>query len=252
MAEDLVADIPLDSFPTAPERLRFRLWHLFLLMAVMAVILAITAPNQISSPGLSDDSPLRLIFTGLGIVGSIVTAAAITAAGLGLYWRNHGQRFFDQPGHWLLLEMGIAAVGATILQLTFRLLIGPMTGGPIVPPPPPASPQSPPAFALMIGLGLCSLLFVVAIVVINIRFGRKQSEPRWRWVFYLKAMSPFLWVLGIVFLLIGLVRAVSIDRREGVSRDAAHQSGVILQFVSALLGLVTMMFSVGLIWLQFH
>lgn len=251
MAENIATDIPLDGFHAARERLRFRLWHLFLLMAVTAVVLTITAPNQISLPGLSADSPLYLAFTGLGVVGSIVTAAAITAAGLGLYWRKHGQQFLEQPGHWLLLELGIAAVGATILQVAFRLLIGPTPGGPIVPPPTPNSPQSPPAFALFVGIGLCSLLFVVAIVILNVRFGLKQSEQRWRWVFYFKALSPLLWALGTIVLLIALVNAVRGDSREGVLRDSVHQCGVILQFFSALLGLATTILSVGLLWRQF-
>lgn len=251
MAEDFAADIPDEASHVAPEGLRFRLWHLFLLMAVMAVVLTITAPHQISSPGLSNDSQLRVVFTSLSVVGSIFSAAAITAAGLGLYWRKHGQRFLDQPGHWLLVEMGIAAVGVIVFQLAFRLLIGPMSVGP---PPPPTSPRSPLPFnfTVMIGIALCSLLFMIAIVILNIRFGRKQTEPRWRWVFYLKALSPFIWALGLLLLLISLVRAVRVDRREGVIRDAAHRSGVILQFLSTLLGLATTILSMGLIWQQFR
>ncbi|MGE3240585.1 MAG: hypothetical protein AB7G28_02055 [Pirellulales bacterium] len=251
MAENLADETPVDGPHSKPEQLRFRLWHLFLLMAVMAIVLTITAPNQFPRPGLSDDSPLHLVFSGLVVFGSILTAAALTAAGLGLYGRRHGQRFLDQPGHWLVLEMAIAAAGATVIQLAFRLLVGSADVGTFTSPSPKSSTQTSPAFALLIGFGLLSLLCLIAIIILNVLFGRKQSERRWRWIFYLKALSPFLWIPGMAILLICLVRAVRVDRRENVTRDAAHYCGIILLFLSTLLLLASTVLSFTLFWQHF-
>jgi hypothetical protein len=95
-------------------------------------------------------------------------------------------------------------------------------------------PFDSPSFAraiLLIVLSIASLGFQIAF---NIYFGRQQTERRWASVFYLKALSPFLWMLGLIVCLFWLIRVTVLDRRDGHTRDSLHRFGVALELACYL------------------
>jgi hypothetical protein len=103
----------------------------------------------------------------------------------------------------------------------------------------------------MILFGAMSVAFLGFQIALNIFFGRKQTERRWKWLFYFKALSPFLWVLGQFLCLVWLIRTIVRDRRDGVARDSIHRMGVALELayhvVTIALTLSTVALMVALI-----
>ena len=86
-----------------------------------------------------------------------------------------------------------------------------------------------------------SLALLVFAVGLNIYIARKQcTTARWRYVFIAKAVASLIAFVGQLVTVIVLLRAMRGDRREELSRDWAHWSGVILE-----LGTTAMMFHVG-------
>lgn len=245
MADEIGGETPTDASIAASERPRFRLQHLFVLTAVMAVMLGISAPLHNNRFDNRVSGTLQFTTTGWGIVHSMLSAAAITAAGYGLYWRRQGQPFLDQPGHWLLVEMAIVASAGMVQQFGMRFLM-PFGDGNA------QAASGPPSVAIwfLIAFGVLSMTFLVVCIGLNIYFARKQSEPRWRTVFYLKAVTPLLWALGACILLIWLLRVIVLDRRDRLPRDAAHQCGVALQLAQALMTLVMTIGMVGYLFYQ--
>ena len=107
MSTDTPAEpVPAPREPTLEELVgrppipRLRIHHLLVATAVVAVLLAAAMVSRDSkSFGLVD-----LVESGMGVVVAISTGLAVTVVAFGVHWLRAGFRFFDQPGHWLLLE----------------------------------------------------------------------------------------------------------------------------------------------------
>jgi hypothetical protein len=231
------------------ERPNFRLQHLFVLTAVIAVMLTVSAPLHVFPAGVELPQFFRHVLTCAGISYSILSAIAITAAGYGLYWRKRGAPFLDQPGHWLLLETAITGLVGLVQQLFLRL--GNAWFGINLYAPNPAPKPTTDLFFL-IGVGLFSLVIIVIHLGLNIYFGRKQQERRWRSVFYLKAAALFLWAIGAVLILLRLGRVIVLDRRGALPRDGAHWCGVALQFAISGFTLLISIGSIAMFWSFFR
>lgn len=228
MSDELIDAALLEPAGGPVERPRFRLQQLFVLMAVMAVMLAVSGPPQ-SFPEEPESEAYQHLMTAWTVVTAILNSVALTVTGYGLVWRRRGGAFLVQPGHWLLLVMSIAALVGVIQTIGFRVLTRFTDFD--VPTTPTGAPTMPSnvQIALIIGMFGFSMAVVAIHLIVNILVGRKQTEQRWKWVFYLKAMGVFLWFLGSIFVLGWLVRSVQLDRREQIRHDSFHWCGVALE-----------------------
>lgn len=213
------------ALPTTAPPPQLRLHHLFAFTAVMAVMTAISGPQykfilQVAElPWFA-----RTINLAWGIVDSILKSLAITVVAYGVCWRRRGKRFFREPGHWLLVEIAAATAIGLIPPLILRGLFG-----------------SPSSTLHDILFGSLLLVRFVLTPGLDIFIGLRQcSEPRWKWVFFLKALAAVVEVIGDFFVLVMLLRALLVDRRLGVRRDLLHRCGVVIQIiVSLLIGFLT-------------
>jgi hypothetical protein len=228
---------PLHPFEPHEELLdgdawpRLRLHHLFALTAAMAVLMGISGPQyDFGDESVRVPQFLRVIQVAWGILYSMLAAVAVTVVGYGIAWQRHGVRFFDQPGHWLLVEIAVAAVLGLLPQLAYRAMVG--AGGRV--------DMDVPWFAMMTVGSLSIFLFRVGF---NIYIGVKKCvERRWKWVFYLNALAAIMPAFGDLLVLILLSRTSLIDRREGLRRDLLHRCGVSIQLALSLLTVFLTMF----------
>jgi hypothetical protein len=230
-----VPPLPSDRCQSLP---RLRLHHLFALTAAMAVLMGLSGPRYDfgdQSGGLPQ--LLKVILVAWGILYSILAAAAITVVAYGIAWRRRGILFFDQPGHWLMVEIAASAVLGLLPQVAYRLVVGSEGFGLIEGP-----------WLLMIAIA--AWVVILLPMALNIYIGLKQChERRWKWVFYLKALARIVYVFGDFLVVIMLPRASLIDRRQAVRRDLLHRSGVSIQLALSLLTVfltVFFMFSLSL------
>lgn len=209
---------------------RLRLHHLFVLTTVMAMMLAIQGPRQNYASGQYQPSPLLInVMFVLGIANTVLSSAALTVLGYGIAGYRRGLRFFNQPGHWLLAEISLAALLAIIPTLGYRW-IG-FSGQPNL-----ADPKMVLSFVLT---GYMMLFMVIGRMVINFYIGKTLcAERRWSYVFYAKAAGIMLMGFGALLVIPIVLSAARIDRREGVPRDASHKVGVALQLAASTLMLV--------------
>jgi len=225
VTDDTISSTALAS-SEPPEQPHFRLQHMFVLTAVMAVMLALQSP-QTEFPEQFQISPLyRHFLMAWGIVVAILNALAITVAGYGLYWRKRGGRFLEEPGHWLLLSMAIAAL-VSVVQVAGLRLLAMFTDVDLQTTQ--AGAMTPEDWVAIIATMLLSFASIGVHIGVNVYFGRKQSAWRWRWMFYLKAFALFLWVIGMLAIVVCLVRTILLDRRDGIHRDATHKCGAALE-----------------------
>jgi hypothetical protein len=81
-----------------------RIHHFLVVTAVAAVLLSVVA-------GLRRNETAAMIGffqSGFSVVYTLTTSLAITLVLYGIWWRLEGRAFFDQPGHWLLVERSLA------------------------------------------------------------------------------------------------------------------------------------------------
>lgn len=187
----------------------------------MAILLAINGPHKDYGDSKYTPPPfLRVTLLGVGVIHTILSATALTAVGYGIAWRRRGLRFFDQPGHWLLVELSLTAMINIVPSIGYRWMANSpqvMTGNTRI--------------ALPMILAAYELLFaVLARMAINIYLGiTKCHERRWKFVFYAKALATVLFGLGAFVVAPMMIPAWRTDRREQVPRDAGHWYGVLLQ-----------------------
>ena len=161
--EQIITPVP----DPPPARPRFRLQHLFILITVIAVMLTIAGP-QPEPAGAGVSLFQQQVNTGYELVRAILGAIALTAVGYGLYWRRQGRRFLDQPGHWLLIEAAFSALLVGYVHVVLRLVTG--QGW---------KDASFPTTATWVWLVYVIAPFV-ELATVNIYFGSKQRDPRWR------------------------------------------------------------------------
>jgi hypothetical protein len=222
------SDRPAETAETTLPRLR--LHHFFALTAVMAVLLAIGGPQRdFSTPQFEQPQLLRTFQVGVNILYQALAAVAVTALAYGYAGYRRGRPFFNQPGHWLLVELSLFTLVAMPVTLAARMVdfnSQQMQLGDF------------PMIVMMI-IGVYSLLFFMAgRVAINIYLAvTKCSEDRWRNVFIAKAVSPVTLGLAEIAVMVLALLASRADRREQIPRDAAHRCGVWVQLATSALAL---------------
>jgi hypothetical protein len=239
----------------AQSRPRLRLHHLLALTAVMALMLAISGPRDVSS--LEIPRILDVAFVAWGVVYTILASVAITIVLYGIAWRRQGILFFNEPGHWLLVAIAASQLVILIAMLVAQILAL-FLAYDVLP---------------MLPAMLFWLLHSVPLLVLNLYIGRKKcSENHWSRVFYSKAAAAMVPAIGDLLVLLFLDRAIRAEKprrtslqrwnkrrgrvspivadyRPRRSRDAAHWCGVVVQF--ALAGLQLVMFATLFIWMYF-
>jgi hypothetical protein len=199
------------------DRMQLRLQHIFVLTAVMAAMLAVNGPMQASNSDFQPSGLMLVFWFTAGTLHTLLSAAALTILGYGIAWYRRGMRFFDQPGHWLLVDISLGALLQLVPVIAFRLGAWPL--------------------AMIFGFGF--LFFVLARMVFLVYLGiKKCRERRWKNVFYLMALSMLLYGLGNLFVLIAIFFAARTDRRTQAVRDQAHRCGVWLESASSALSLL--------------
>jgi hypothetical protein len=224
------------------SRPRWRLHHFFALTAVAAILLAIHGPQPDYWAGTDVKPPklMLMLMTAWTVVYVLLISVAVTAVAYGVIWHRKGLLFFDQPGHWLLVEIGIIGLFGLVPAVVYRWLIADMD-----------ITNDDFAMAAMLFTGFYSLFVAIIIpIALNIYIGLKKCrEARWSVVFYIKAPANLLFGLGSVAVIIALLIVANRDRRENVRRDSSHWCGVWLQlayssasFLIAIMTIVNMMY----------
>jgi hypothetical protein len=108
LADDAISE---EKFRSDRPRFRLRLHHFFSLTAVMALLLTIAGPqNYLMGGDIELPAPILVIQSVFGVAYEIPSAVALTALGYGIAAYRRGELFFNQPGHWLLVEISIVAL----------------------------------------------------------------------------------------------------------------------------------------------
>jgi hypothetical protein len=216
---------------SAPPRPQLRLHHFFALTAVAAVIFAIEGPMW-ERWSVGDDESSRgiaVVWMFWSMLYSLCLAAAVTAIAYAIFWQRQGVSFFDQPGHWLLLEIAVTGLlWVAVYGILWRVLQS--EDGTYY--------SSWAAYEL---LWLSVLSLTVANFALNIYIAwKKCREWRWKSVFILKSFSFIAQFfqplpLGAIAVTAATLIALNRDRRQHVVRDAAHWCGVGLELATCAL-----------------
>jgi hypothetical protein len=225
-AEVTTEDTPQSVAATARPQLR--LHHLFALTAIAAVMLALNGP-QTDYWGETDfkpSPPILTLITAYGVLYVLLISVALTAIAYGIAWQRQGIVFFDQPGHWLMVEIGITGLFALVPSMIYRWMFSTMD---------PSSLNFPMTNAILIGFYSLATLVVVPLAL-NLYIGiKKCRERRWKVVFFMKSFANLLLGIGAIVIPITVLIAANIDRRERTLRDVGHWCGVWLQLTLNLL-----------------
>jgi hypothetical protein len=215
---DAVLDAELPA-----SRPQLRLHHFFALTAVAAALLAINTQQTELWKGMGFEPPRAIIqlTTAWMILNALLLAVAVTTVAYGIAWRRKGLAFFDQPGHWLLVEIAVTGLFSTVPAIATRWFFQSLN---------PNDLSTFPMTYMWLINGY-SLIFIVLVpFVLNIYLGvRKCHELRWSLVFYFKAAARVLMGMGDLLVLPSTLNAAWRDRREQVPRDGGHWCGVFVQ-----------------------
>lgn len=229
-----------DQLPDRGAGFQIRLHHLFAVTAVLAAQLAIAGPQGLLDLPNQSAGSLQTIQLVCGLAHVIPTSIALTALGYGIVAYRRGQLFFNQPGHWLLVEISLI----TLLSIPTTLLMRWIAAdGRLA--------HSDSDFALFLMIGVYSLLvLVVGRMAINIYFGvTKCRQSRWKSVFFAKAAASIVLGLGDLVVIALLLLAMRTDRREQLLRNAGHWCGAYVQLAISLLAFFVMLLGiVGMLW----
>lgn len=213
VSEALIESTPAASDKADSRRPAFRLQQLFVLMAVMAVMLAVSGRSEL--PGLENSSLVRLAFASSRVIFTLFGSIAVTIVGYGVWRHKQGQRFFDEPGHWLLVAIAVQQV-LLLCELLLLEAVAAIEG------------VNRTAAARQIPFGLTFLVPTAVLVILNVYIARKKcSEARWRKVFYANAVANVVPILGHMLLLVCLERAIRAERdRRAISSRWVRARGV--------------------------
>ena len=218
----------------APPQLR--LHHFFELTAVAAVLLAIAGPQRnFGDAKFQAPEIMMKFFAVVGVAYQIVAAVAITALAYGFAAYRRGQLFFNQPGHWILVEISLFTLATIPSAIAFRSMSfeSPMT---------PGDTQ----FMWLMIAGLYYWLFLgLGRMLVNVYLGiTKCRQRRWKSVFFGKAAAAVIVGVGDIAVLLLLLSAMRIDRREQLLRNAGHRCGVYVQLAQSSIAILSMSFGV--------
>jgi hypothetical protein len=228
-----MGDAPFDSLdamkpgvatPLYDDRPRLRLHHLLVLTAVMAVLLAINGPmRNYASDKYKPPEFFRILSITLGTAHTLLSAIALTAFGYGIAWHRRGMRFFDQPGHWLLVDVSIGALLYVVPSIAFRF-----------------GAAMSMVFFNYAFMAITLIAITIARILFEVYLGMKKCrERRWKSVFYIKAVANLIFGLGSLFILLAIIYALRVDRKSQTVRDQGHWCGVWLELALVGLSLVT-------------
>jgi hypothetical protein len=242
--EEPIVDPPEEAIGVDDARPRLRLHHLLAMTAVFAVLMAIVGQGwNFDTPSFKAPSFLRGFYLVYNVAYQFVAAVAITAFGFGLAAYRRGRPFFNQPGHWILLDLSVLSLFTLPMMLVYR--ITGMTDS--------ASFES--EFGLIVAMltGVYSIGLLFGRLALNIYIAvKKMPEGRWMAVFIAKAVAA---VLAIItdFVVLGLaIRAARIDRREGVQRDGYHWCGFYLQLAVSTLTILSLVGTIAMFIAMFR
>jgi hypothetical protein len=220
--ETTIAETPTDHSRDT-TRPQLRLHHIFALTAVAAVLLAIQGqlPDYWANTGFE---PPRWVITSMMawlVINALIVAVAVTAVAYGIAWQRMGLTFFDQPGHWLLVEIAATGLFGMVPAIAYRWVFTSFQGGNF-------DESSMWIMWVLTGYSMIFIMFVP--LALNIYFGlRKCHDTRWSLVFYFKAAARVLMGIGDLLVLPFTVNAAWRDRREQIPRDGGHWCGVFVQ-----------------------
>jgi hypothetical protein len=219
----------LENLIGRPDPPPLRIHHIMTAMTAVAIMLSIC--NSLRQSGQNAFS--MAFASGIGFTMAITSGLAATTVGFGFVWRRVGYRFFDQPGHWLLLTQslwaGIFAMAGILAAVQL--------------------PETHMVSSVLMGLALA----VVNLVMIGVNLGaakRFSNSVPWLSIFLLDGLTlvfvfvleslrlgrltaTFLSVLPIAILVLLLI-AVWSDRRQQMPRGWTHWLGVCLRVVPML------------------
>jgi hypothetical protein len=218
---------PTESEFAASPRPQLRLHHFFVLTAVAAALLAVNGPQTDwweANPGFRPPRFIVQLMMAWAVFQMLLVAVAVTAVGYGIAWRRMGLTFFDEPGHWLLVEIAVAGVLGLGPSLAMRWYVGTSQVENFQNPD-----QNMWAYLYFIW-GYTALFMVLLPTALNIYLGlRKCRELRWSLLFYFKAAARSSMGFGDLLVLPYTLYAAWQDRREGIPRDGGHWCGVFVQ-----------------------
>ena len=220
--------------PSTPEiqaednRTQLRLHHLFALTAVMAVLLAIQGPQRSTTSSQNSTPDVPLAFWAIwGTVFQIFEAVAVTVLAYGIVGYRRGLPFFNQPGHWILVEISVAVLLGIPMSLIFRsvdvtqMRIGSWN------------------MVLMLLFSLYSLLSLgLGRLILNVYLARKCIEKRWKRVFYAKAFAALFFGFSDFLVIAFTLAAARTDRRAQTQRDHSHWCSVVVQLALSSLTII--------------
>jgi hypothetical protein len=199
------------------------------LTAVLALLLAIQGPqrNTMDSPSAAQHVPLSL-WVIWGIAYQVFEAAAITVLAYGIAGYRRGAQFFNQPGHWILVEISVTVLLGIPISLLFRSV------------DPTQMRIGAANMMLMLLFSLYSLLSLfVGRILLNAYLARKCQEVRWKRVFYAKAFAAIFFGVADFFAIAFTLTADRTDRRDQLHRDASHRYGVVIQLALSILTILS-------------
>ncbi len=212
---------PIESAIVAGQPPRLRLHHLFVLTAVMALLLAINGPQRsynYAGTKYQVQPVIRTLLLVIGIMHTILSATALTALGYGIAWYRRGLRFFDQPGHWLLVELSCTALIGIVPSIGYRWLA--------TTHPERISFGDTRMVISMIIAGYSLIFLVLGRMALDIYLGNtKCNERRWKFVFYAKAVGTVLFGLGSLIIVPSVIHALHRPSGTGASRCGSSVRG---------------------------
>jgi hypothetical protein len=244
--EPTVVSSLVDDDVTSPIVLRpqLRLHHFFALTAVAAALLAINGPqsNYWGDANIKPPQLILALFTAYGISYVLLISVAVTSVAYGIAWQRQGLVFFDQPGHWLLVEIGITGLLSLVPTIVYRWMFSSVNSSDL---------DFPMTSAILVGVYSLVMLFLLPLAL-NIYIGiKKCRERRWKVVFFIKSVANLLFGIGTIAIPVSVLIAARIDRRERVPRDVGHWCGVWLQLAYSVLQIAVAVVSILNAWYMF-